>query len=84
MNNKSLTKRQIVALAKKHNLMPTLYSLNRVMSDPRVKYCRNAIDLLQMTPHGKNPVKHVLDTLRFHQSMTEYVLRIRGQRDGNG
>ena len=83
MNNKSLTKRQIVALAKKHSLMPTLYSLNRVMSDPRVKYCRNAIDLLQMT-HGKNPVKHVLDILRFHQSMTEYVLRIRGQKNGNG
>lgn len=81
MNKKSLTKRQIVALAKKHSLMPTLYSLNRVMSDPRVKFARNAIDLLQMT-HGKNPVKHVLDTLRFHQSMTEYVLRIRGQRDG--
>lgn len=82
MNKKSLTKRQIVALTKKHNLMPTLYSLNRVMSDPRVKYCRNAIDLLQMT-HGKNPVKHVLNTLRCHQSMTEYVLRIRGQRNGN-
>lgn len=76
MNNKSLTKRQIVLLAKKYGLMPTLYGLDRCMSDQRFKYAKNAIDFLQMT-HNKNPVKHVLYVLRLHKKMTEYVVKVR-------
>lgn len=80
MNKKSLTKRQIVLLAKKHSLMPVLYDFDKMLSAPKLKFTKDGISYLQR--ECTHPVKQVLEVLRIHKRLREYAKE--RQRNGNG
>lgn len=79
MNKKSLTKRQIVLLAKKYKLMPVLYDFDRMLSAPKLKSNKSGISYLQR--ECAQPVKQVLEVLRIHKRLREYAKE--RQRNGN-
>lgn len=80
MNKKSLTRKQIVLLAKKYNLMPVLYDFDRMLSAPKLKFTKGGISYLQK--ECAHPVKQVLEVLRIHKRLKEYAKEI--QRNGKG
>lgn len=79
MNKKSLTRKQIVLLAKKYKLMPVLYDFDRMLSAPKLKFTKDGISYLQK--ECAQPVKQVLEVLRIHKRLREYAKE--KQRNGN-
>ena len=69
------TRKQIVLLAKKYKLMPVLYDFNKMLSDPNIKYTRNAMEYLQVYADKNKPgaIKKVIGTLELHKSLTDWA-----------
>lgn len=74
-----LTPRQIVLLAKKYHLMPVLYDMDKMMSDPNVKYAKGAIDFLQKCG-VRQPVKDVVEVLRLHKRLRDYAKQLKNKQ----
>ena len=70
-----LTPRQIVLLAKKYHLMPVLYDMDKMLSNPDVKYAKGAIDFFCRCGVRK-PVKDVVEVLRLHKRLRDYARQL--------
>lgn len=70
-----LTSKQIVLLAKKYHLMPVLYDMDKMLSNPDVKYAKGAIDFFCRCGVRK-PVKDVVEVLRLHKRLRDYAKQI--------
>lgn len=75
-NKQTLTPRQIVMLVKKYHLMPVLYDMDKMMSDPNVKYAKGALDFFYRCGVRK-PVKDVVEVLRLHKRLRDYAKQLK-------
>jgi hypothetical protein len=70
-----MTTKQIVILAKKYHLMPVLYDMDKMMSDPNIKYANGAIDFFKRCS-VRQPVKDVVEVLRLHKRLRDYARQL--------
>lgn len=75
-----LTPRQIVLLAKKYYLMPVLYDMDKMMSDPNVKYSKGAIDFFCRCGGGVKKPKDVVEVLRLHKRLRDYAKQLKNKQ----
>lgn len=71
-----LTKKQIILLAKKYNLMPILYDLDKMMTGEDIKYINGAVELLQRISDKDKcikPTNKVIEVLKLHKRMRDYI-----------
>ena len=76
-----LTPRQIVLLAKKYHLMPVLYDMDKMMSNPNVKFAKGAIDFFCRWGGGtRKPMKDVVEVLRLHKRLRDYARQLKNKQ----
>lgn len=75
-----LTPRQIVLVAKKYHLMPLLYDMDKMMSNPNVKYAKGAIDFFCSRGGGVRKPKDVVEVLRLHKRLRDYVKQLKNKQ----
>jgi hypothetical protein len=75
-----LTPRQIVLLAKKYHLMPVLYDMDKMMTNPNVKYAKGAIDFFCSRCGGVKKPKDVVNVLRLHKRLRYYARQLNNKQ----
>ena len=78
-DKKPLTRRQIVILAKKYDLMPALYSFDKLLNHPHLRCKDGAVGYFTRNlKNTKTPTQLVVETLRIHQRVSNYKRQCAG------